>query len=103
MEKRKIEEGKDFSLEDISPSAAWKEAVFRFETNQKMLPESFCRCLAEQAWQKYSDFTAQKKIMFMFVLSSNLPIQMKVERDGWDGQAQGLASQRTVMSLPRTS
>ena len=48
-------------LEDISPNAAWKEAVFRFRTRQKMLPESFCQALAVSAWQKYVDFCIQKK------------------------------------------
>ena len=48
-------------LDDISPSAAWKEATFRFRIGQKLLPETFCRALAEQAWQKYVDFRIQKK------------------------------------------
>ena len=48
-------------LDDISPSAAWKEAIFRFRIEQKLMPETFCRALAEQAWQKYVDFRIQKK------------------------------------------
>ena len=49
------------TLTDISPNAAWKEAVFRFRAQRKMLPESFCRLLALKAWEKYVEFSLQRK------------------------------------------
>ena len=39
------------TLTAISPSAAWKEAVFRFKTQRKMMPNTFCRLLAMKAWR----------------------------------------------------
>ena len=49
------------TLTDISPSAAWKEGVFRFKTQRKMMPYTFCRLLAMKAWDKYADFSLQRK------------------------------------------
>ena len=49
------------TLTDVSPNAAWKEAVFRFRTQRKLLPEAFCRLLAMKAWEKYVDFSLQRK------------------------------------------
>ena len=62
VEKRHIEE---VTLTDISPSAAWKESKFRFRTARKMLPESFCYLISIKAWEKYVDFSLQRKLILV--------------------------------------
>ena len=76
-------------LDDISPNAAWKEAVFRFRIGQKLLPETFCSALAEQAWQKYVDFRIQKKqnlrihVVLKFTYPNEEAKGAEGEGDGW--------------------
>ena len=75
------------TLTDISPNAAWKEAVFRFRANKKMLPNSFCKLLAIKAWEKFVEFSLQRKpqLRIRIVVKFTYPNQSPDQPAGDEG------------------